>query len=233
MHYEMTEFMRSCVKLSKELAPNARLRAVDTPFLEEDQRASPHGRPLSDGKETGISECPWCYASYPAGKVYKNDAEYEASVREREKHRKDYVDKLKKEEDQNHGQLASVAANIVMNILYGARFVRMDLLRIIGYLACSLTRWTPDCDKRLHRLVCYIDSTIDATQVGWIGDPLTSLLPVLYADADLAGHVPSQRSTTGVYFVIRGPRSCWPISGVSKRQGCVSTSTPESEKGFD
>ena len=116
-----------------------------------------------------------------------------------------------------------------MKILYGARFVRMDRLRIIGFLACSFTRWTSMCDKRLHRLVSYIDSTGDASQVGWIADPLDSLQLMLYADADFAGCVNTQRSTTGVYLSVRGPRSCWPILGLSKRQGCVSNSTPEAE----
>ena len=135
----------------------------------------------------------------------------------------------KAEEEKDRGRLAPVAARIVMKILYGARFVRMDMLRIIGLLACSFTRWTSDCDKRLHRLVSYIDSTLDASQVGWIGDPLDALIPVLYADADFAGCVLTQRSTTGIFLCIRGPNSCWPIMGFSKRQGCVSTSTPEAE----
>ena len=116
-----------------------------------------------------------------------------------------------------------------MKILYGARFVRMDLLRIIGFLACAFTRWTPECDKRLHRLVSYLDTTVDAMQVGWVADDLSQLQPTLYADADFAGCVLTQRSTTGVYLCIRGPRTCWPVLGLSKRQGCVSNSTPEAE----
>ena len=132
-------------------------------------------------------------------------------------------------DESNKGRLASSAASIVMKILYGARFVRMDLLRMIGMLACSFTRWTSECDKRLHRLVCYINSTVSAVQCGWIADSLDTLQPTLYADADFAGCILTQRSTTGVYLVIRGPRSCWPILGFSKRQGCVSNSTPEEE----
>ena len=85
------------------------------------------------------------------------------------------------------------------------------------------------CDRRLHRLVSHINSTINVSQGGWIGDPLDKLYPVLYADADFAGCIYTQRSTTGVYLVIRGPRTCWPVLGFSKRQGCVSTSTPEAE----
>jgi len=51
----------------------------------------------------------------------------------------------------------------------------------------------------------------------------------MFADADFAGCVDTQRSTNGLYLAIRGPRSCFPIAGVSKRQTCVSHSTPEAE----
>ena len=116
-----------------------------------------------------------------------------------------------------------------MKMLYGARFVRMELLRIIGFLACSFTRWTSTCDKRLHRLVSYIDTTVKASQVGWVADPLSDLLPMLYADADFAGCINTQRPTAGVFLVICGLRTCWPILCLSKRQGCVPNSTPEAE----
>eukprot|EP00972_Heterocapsa_arctica_P016981 2506801-Heterocapsa_arctica.AAC.1 len=65
--------------------------------------------------------------------------------------------------------------------------------------------------------------------IGWVGDGLTTLQPHLYADADFAGCVASQRSTPGYHFAFRGPDTCFPIAGVSKRQGCVSHSTPEAE----
>ena len=61
-------------------------------------------------------------------------------MRERKKARDEYIAKMKMDEESDVGELAPVAANIVMKILYGARFVRMDLLRIIGWLACSFTR---------------------------------------------------------------------------------------------
>ena len=32
-----------------------------------------------------------------------------------------------------------------------------------------------------------------------------------------------------MYMCIRGRNSCWPVAGISKRQGCVSHSTPEAE----
>ena len=127
------------------------------------------------------------------------------------------------------GRLAPVAARILMKILYGARTARLDLLRAVSHLACYFTRWTSECDRKLHRLVCYIHSTLHVRMVGWVGDRLEQLQPHMFADADFAGCVTTQRSTSGLFLCIRGPNSCFPIAGVSKRQSCVSHSTPEAE----
>ena len=51
----------------------------------------------------------------------------------------------------------------------------------------------------------------------------------LYADADFAGCIDSLRSTSGGHLNIQGPNTRFPLSGSSKRQGCVSHSTPEAE----
>ena len=50
------------------------------------------------------------------------------------------------------------------------------------FLAAAFTRWTPGCDKKLHRLVSYIDTTAAAMQIGWVGDDLSTLQPCLYAE---------------------------------------------------
>ena len=50
-----------------------------------------------------------------------------------------------------------------------------------------------------------------------------------FADADFAGDINTQRSTSGFYSVIRGPNSSLLISAGSKRQSCVSHSAPEAE----
>eukprot|EP00972_Heterocapsa_arctica_P003469 516672-Heterocapsa_arctica.AAC.1 len=62
-----------------------------------------------------------------------------------------------------------------------------------------------------------------------VGDKLSAVQPHLSADADFAGCVDTQQSTSGYHFAIRGPRNCFPIAGVSKPQGCVSPSTPEAK----
>ena len=116
-----------------------------------------------------------------------------------------------------------------MKILYGARTARLDLLRAVSHLACFFTKWTSSCDSKLHRLVCYIHSSYHVRMMGWVGDSLERLEPHLFADADFAGCVSTQRSTSGLFLCIRGPNSCFPVAGVSKRQGCVAFSTPEAE----
>ena len=52
------------------------------------------------------------------------------------------------------GVLADIAAKVLMKVLYGARMARFDLLRAVCSLACSITKWDKDCDRKLHRLMC-------------------------------------------------------------------------------
>ena len=65
--------------------------------------------------------------------------------------------------------------------------------------------------------------------MGWVGDDQSRLHPHLYADADFAGCVATQRSTSGAYLCISGIHSCFPTAASSTRQGCVSKSTPEAD----
>ena len=75
------------------------------------------------------------------------------------------------------GELQTCAAKILMSVLYAARMARYDLLRGVGGLASMITKWTVECDKKLHHLMCYIDSTLSFRQFGWIGDPSSVLQP--------------------------------------------------------
>ena len=106
---------------------------------------------------------------------------------------------------------------------------RFDLLRATCFLASQITRWSRLCDKMLHRLICYIDSTPSLYMTGWVADGPECLELVLYTDADLAGCQQSKRSTTGAFLALRGPNTMMPLSAVSKRQTAVSHSTPEAE----
>ena len=120
------------------------------------------------------------------------------------------------------GQLA------LMKILYGARIARFDLLRQVNRLARNIARWTTDDDKKLHHLMCYIHHTKHWRMIGWVGDSVEDMCLAVYADADFSGCADSLRSTSGGHMNLQGPNTRFPLSGSSKRQGCVSHSTPKS-----
>jgi cytidylate kinase len=82
-------------------------------------------------------------------------------------------------------QLHVVAAKVLMKIMYGARFARPDLLRAVCVLARRITNWDEDCDKRLLRLISYINSTLSYRLKGWINDSCQDLQQQYFSDADL------------------------------------------------
>jgi hypothetical protein len=127
------------------------------------------------------------------------------------------------------GALASVVSKILMKVLYAARKARPDLLRATCYLATRITKWTEQCDRMLFRLMCYIHSSLGACLHGWMGDAPAKVEVCLYTDADFAGDPDTARSTTCVFLCLRGPNTFVPLGAVSKRQTCVSHSTPEAE----
>ena len=114
-------------------------------------------------------------------------------------------------------------------ILYGARLARSDLLRPIAALASKITKWDTVCDRMLHRLVCYINPSLDYKLKGHIGDKIEDLNLTLFSDADFAGCLDTAKSTSGVSIALTGPNSFFPLNAISKKQSCVSHSTPEAE----
>ena len=48
------------------------------------------------------------------------------------------------------GRLQPIAAKVRMKILYAARLCRFDLLRAVCRLATFVTKWTSECDRKLH-----------------------------------------------------------------------------------
>ena len=85
------------------------------------------------------------------------------------------------------GELAGSAAKILMKILHAARLARWDVLRAVNHLACFFTKWTTECDRKLHRLVSYLNETKHVKMIGWVADDLKGLSLDLFADADSAG----------------------------------------------
>jgi hypothetical protein len=116
-----------------------------------------------------------------------------------------------------------------MKVLYAGRVCRFDLLQSIGRLASYITRWDAHCDKMLHRLMCYVNSSLHVRMVAWVGDAPSAVGVHLYCDADFAGCKRTGRSTSGVFFCVAGPDTFFPLHGASRKQTAVSHSTPEAE----
>ena len=133
-----------------------------------------------------------------------------------------------KEEDEKSGRLQPIASKVLMKILFAARMARYDLLRATQSLASRVTKWSEDCDVGLHRLVAYIQSTLDLTMRSFIGDRFRDCQLWLFADADFAGEHDS-KSTTGSYMVLVGPNTYFPINAFSKKQTAITMSSTEAE----
>ena len=95
------------------------------------------------------------------------------------------------------GILAPKASKIVLKALYLARLARPDLLWAVNSLAREVTRWTKACDRRVHRLMCYINCTLDYVMTAHIGDEAKDCALFLYCDAGFAGDLRDFKSTSG------------------------------------
>ena len=136
---------------------------------------------------------------------------------------------LKPEDFETEGSLSKDAPKIIMKALYGARLVRFELLWPICSSARNVSKWTRACDKRLHRLMCYIHHTPEHSLESYVGDNAEDCHPVLFSDADFAGDIIQAKSTSGLYLAIVGPNTFAPVTASCKKQTCVSHSSTESE----
>ncbi len=118
---------------------------------------------------------------------------------------------------------------VLETIMYSARVARYDLLKPVAFLAKRITRWDVTCDRRLHRLICYIHKTKDECMMGWIGDDPTELTGRLFVDADFAGCPYTLKSTNGCHFDIQGPNSRFPISSGCNGHTSTAQSSTEAE----
>ena len=131
--------------------------------------------------------------------------------------------------ESKEGLLAPIACKVLMKVLYGARLARFDLLRPTAAPASKITKWDSVCDRMLHRLVCYINSSLGYKLKGHIGDSSKDLTLTLFSDADFAGCLDTAKSTSGVLIALTGPNSFFPLNAINKKRSCVSQSTPEAE----
>ena len=127
------------------------------------------------------------------------------------------------------GVLQPIASSVLMKILYGARAARWDLLKVVQLLASRVTKWSRDCGRALHRLVCYTICTLDHCLVGFVGDGPSAFKLRMCADADFAGDRPGFNSTSRCFLAMVGPNTFFPLAAKSQRQTAVAHSTPEAE----
>ena len=152
MTYDMEEFLDSCVAKYVELAgPGTKVKPYATPFFQEDHKESPAGAP-GDGP---VQECPWCAHTFPPQRIWKDVDELEASKRTKPQvgSKSGLPNEHQPEHHADRGRLQPIASKILMKILWAARLARFDLLRAVSHLATFVTKWTSECDRRLHRLI--------------------------------------------------------------------------------
>eukprot|EP00972_Heterocapsa_arctica_P014198 2090737-Heterocapsa_arctica.AAC.1 len=89
-----------------------------------------------------------------------------------------------------------------MKVLYAARLAIFDLLKAVANLAKKVTTWDTGCDRMLHRLMCYVNSSLDLRLKGHIGDKPEGLVLALYSDADFVGDKESSKSTSGIFIAL-------------------------------
>ena len=131
--------------------------------------------------------------------------------------------------DETRGQLSSIAARLVMKLMWLCRIGRPDIM--IGVVQCAkhVTCWSLNDDKRVQRIVGYLKSTSDYAHVMKINDPPSGLSLSLYCDADFGGDLKDMKSTSGFVIAIEGSNPFALLGWGSKKQKAVSRSTTESE----
>ena len=106
------------------------------------------------------------------------------------------------------GALNHVCSQAVLKCLYMTRLARPELCWAVNSLAREVTRWTVACDKRLHRLICYIHFNRKAVIKSWVGDEPGKCKLMLFCDASFAGDLKDSKSTSGSVSCLVGPRTC-------------------------
>ena len=126
------------------------------------------------------------------------------------------------DELEERGALSKVCSRIVLKALYVARYTRPDIYFAVNTLAREVTRWTIACDRRLHRLICYMHHTENHVQHCWVGDPPDKCIMALYVDAGFAGDLKDSKSSTGAMLCLMGPNTFVPMTWICKKQTAVS-----------
>jgi hypothetical protein len=129
------------------------------------------------------------------------------------------------------GIYAQSAASFLMKWLYGARQCCPWLVVSIQRLACYVTKWNADCDRRVKRLYDFVYSNLDLVLTGELSSSDHEHLTLhAWPDADLNGDFMHTKSTSGCFIEVQGERErSMPSIYGSRKQGGTALHTPESE----
>ena len=111
---------------------------------------------------------------------------------------------------------------LFLKCFYLARIGRPYILRPVNKLGRSITKWTKACDKRLNRLISYIDHTCEYKQYCHVGNTAKQCRLGLSQDSDFSGDLENSKSTSGRTFSIFGRHTFVPTSWICKKQTSVS-----------
>ena len=238
--YLLGVVQRYAAQILRETGKPVVLNRVGTPFLTDSAtREAPQRRPVSPDSHLAHT-CPFCKTMFIPDDDTKGD-------RAKEMHKKQLETVVTPPEGAlwpvdpdgtpeqdgipppSERKMNKFAASILMGLMYIARIGRYDLLKSVNVLTSKLTRWDITAEMELHRLMCYVWTTLGYRMVGWIASDAKDLGVHLFTDADLAGCPYTMRSTTGIHICLGNQYSQFPILAVSKRQGSTAVSTPEAE----
>ena len=110
-----------------------------------------------------------------------------------------------------------------------ARIGRPDILWSVNKLPRSITKWTKACDKRLCRLMSYIDHTCEYIQYCYVGNTAKQCRLGLFQDSDFEGDLEDSKCTSGGTSCVFGRHTFVPISWMCEKQTSASHSSSESE----
>ena len=113
-----------------------------------------------------------------------------------------------------------------MKLLFAERMAGFDLLRAVHGLASRGTQRSADCDKALHRLLCYVNSTLKFRMPFFIGDDIESCRLWLLADSDHAAE-PDNRNTSGGFLGAFLGNIYHPLGELCKKQASIAVSSKE------
>ena len=157
IEYDMQPFFEGCLRRYEALTGiiAGDLPKVSTPFLDEDavrkaQGIGPMGFKLPTTKVSAPqAKKPGKGAKVPLATPGSTKVDAEGKV--------------------PTGVLQPIAASCLMQVLYGARFARPDLLRAVAALARKITKWTQMCDPPVAQAdeLHSVKPRLPAVRLGW------------------------------------------------------------------